>query len=138
MIRVPGRKERGVIFTTVTELPPYGRLERKERERPSGSGLERSKDETADAEKKSKGPKEGNMRRKQQEEKGEEKKNQEVVDTTKYFKIVETDMKLEADTSLNVENAILLVFAQHNLHTFRQTVCEQVRCQMWVLGTGVT
>lgn len=137
MIRVPGRKERGVIFTTVTELPPYGRLERKERERPSGSGLERSKDETADVEKKSKGPKEGNMRRKQQEEKGEEKK-QEIADATKYFKIVETDMNLEADTSLNVENAMLLAFAQHNLHMFRQTVCEQVRCQMWVLGTGVT
>lgn len=47
MMRVPARKESGVIFTTVTELPPNGRLERSERERPSGSGLERSKDETA-------------------------------------------------------------------------------------------
>lgn len=47
-------------------------------------------------------------------------------------------MNLEADTSLNVENAILLALARHNLHMFRQTVCEQVRCQMWVLGTGVT
>lgn len=46
MMRVPGRKESGVIFTTVTEPPPNERLERSERERPSGSGLERSKDET--------------------------------------------------------------------------------------------
>lgn len=45
MIRVPGRKESGVIFTTVTELPPNARLDRSERERPSGTGLERSKDE---------------------------------------------------------------------------------------------
>lgn len=64
------------------------------------------------------------------------KKNQEIADTTKYFKMVEVN--LEADTSLNVENAILLAFTRHNLHMFRQTVCEQVRCQMWVLGTGVT
>lgn len=46
MIFVPGRKDRGVILTTVTELPPDERLERSERERPSGSGLQRSKDET--------------------------------------------------------------------------------------------
>lgn len=85
MIRVPGRKERGVIFTTVTELPPYGRLERKERERPSGSGLERSKDETADVEKKNKGPKEGNMRRKQQDEKGEGEKTGDC----RYYKILQ-------------------------------------------------
>ena len=50
MMRVPGRKERGVIFTTVTELPPNERLERSERERPSGSGLLCSKDETAGSE----------------------------------------------------------------------------------------
>lgn len=61
MMRVPGRKESGVIFTTVTELPPNGRLERSERERPSGSGLERSKDETAcsEREREGRGPKEG-------------------------------------------------------------------------------
>lgn len=47
MIRVPGRKDRGVIFTTVTVLPPNEQLERSERERPSGSGLQRSMDETA-------------------------------------------------------------------------------------------
>lgn len=47
MMRVPGRKESGVIFTTVTELPPNERLERSERDRPSGTGLDRSKDETA-------------------------------------------------------------------------------------------
>lgn len=47
MMRVPGRKDSGVIFTTVTELPPKERLERSDRERPSGSGLQRSKDETA-------------------------------------------------------------------------------------------
>lgn len=45
MMRVPGRKESGVIFTTVTEVPLNERLERSERERPSGSGLQRSKDE---------------------------------------------------------------------------------------------
>lgn len=59
MMRVPGRKESGVIFTTVTELPPKGRLERSERDRPSGSGLERSKDETAGSERAGRGPKEG-------------------------------------------------------------------------------
>lgn len=46
MMRVPGRKDSGVIFTTATELPPNERLERSERDRPSGNGLERSKDET--------------------------------------------------------------------------------------------
>lgn len=45
MMRVPGRKDSGVIFTTVTELLPNGRLERIERDRPSGSGLERSREE---------------------------------------------------------------------------------------------
>lgn len=46
MMRVPGRKDSGVIFTTVTELLPNDRLERSERERPSGNGLQRSRDET--------------------------------------------------------------------------------------------
>lgn len=46
MMRNPGRKESGVIFTTVTEVPPNERVERSERERPSGSGLLRSKDDT--------------------------------------------------------------------------------------------
>lgn len=46
MMRVPGRKESGVIFTIVTELPPKERLERSERERPSVSGLQCSRDET--------------------------------------------------------------------------------------------
>lgn len=50
MMRVPGRKDSGVIFTTVTELIPIGRLERSERDRPSGSGLERSRDETEGSE----------------------------------------------------------------------------------------
>lgn len=54
MIRVPGRKDRGVIFTTVTVLPPNEQLERSERERPSGSGLQRSIDETAGTKKKKK------------------------------------------------------------------------------------
>lgn len=73
MMRVPGRKESGVIFTTVTELPPKERLERSERERPSGSGLDRSKDETAGSERAGRGPKEGNIKRKQKE--GREKKD---------------------------------------------------------------
>lgn len=46
MMRIPGRKDSGDIFTTVTELLPNGRLERSERDRPSGSGLERSREET--------------------------------------------------------------------------------------------
>lgn len=46
IMRVPGRKDSGVIFTTVTELPPKERVERSERERPSGSGLQRSSEET--------------------------------------------------------------------------------------------
>lgn len=50
MIRVPGRKDSGVIFTTVTELVANGRLERSERDRPSGSGLERSREETEGSE----------------------------------------------------------------------------------------
>lgn len=66
MTRVPGRKERGVILTTMTELPPNERLERSERERPSGSGLERSKDETADLERAGNSPKEGDVKRKQE------------------------------------------------------------------------
>lgn len=49
MMRVPGRKDSGVIFTTVTELLPNGRLERSERDRPSGSGLERSREETEES-----------------------------------------------------------------------------------------
>lgn len=85
MIRVPGRKERGVIFTTVTELPPYGRLERKERERPSGSGLERSKDETADAEKKSKRSKRGKYEKKTTGGKRKGKKN---PGDCRYYKIL--------------------------------------------------
>lgn len=72
MMRVSGRKESGVIFTTVTELPPKERLERSERERPSGSGLERSKDETAGSEKAGRCPKEGDVKRKQKG--GSEKK----------------------------------------------------------------
>lgn len=39
MIRVPGRKESGVILTTETVLLGNGRIQRKDRERPSGSGL---------------------------------------------------------------------------------------------------
>lgn len=58
MMRVPGRNESGVIFTTVTEIPPNERLDRSERERPSGSGLERSKEETAGSERACRGPKE--------------------------------------------------------------------------------
>lgn len=50
MMRVPGRKDSGVIFTTVTELVGNGRLERSERDRPSGSGLERSREETEGSE----------------------------------------------------------------------------------------
>lgn len=46
MMRVPGRKDSGVIFTTVTEPPPKERVERSERERPSGRGLQRSREET--------------------------------------------------------------------------------------------
>lgn len=61
MMRVPGRKESGVIFTTVTELPPNERVERSERDRPSGSGLDRSKDETAGSERASRGPRERAM-----------------------------------------------------------------------------
>ncbi|TNN80031.1 hypothetical protein EYF80_009680 [Liparis tanakae] len=57
-MRVPGRKESGVIFTTVTELPPKERLDRSERDRPSGSGLQRSRDETAGSERASRGPEE--------------------------------------------------------------------------------
>lgn len=70
MMRVPGRKETGVIFTTGTELPVNERLERNERERPSGSGLLRSKDETAGSnrEKASRGPEEGDMKRKDDKE----------------------------------------------------------------------
>ena len=48
--RVPGMKDSGVIFTTVTDPPPNERVERSERERPSGRGLQRSDDETTDTE----------------------------------------------------------------------------------------
>lgn len=75
MMRVPGRKETGVIFTTGTELPPNERLERSERDRPSGNGLLRSKDETAGSERErerekggtGRGPEEGDMKRKRAE-----------------------------------------------------------------------
>lgn len=61
MMRVPGRKESGVIFTMVTELPPKERLERSERDRPSVSGLQCSKDETEgpERERPSRGAREG-------------------------------------------------------------------------------
>lgn len=74
MMRVPGRKESGVIFTTVTELPPKERLERSERERPSGSGLERSNDETAGSERAGRGPKEGVRGEKKKRGEGEKDK----------------------------------------------------------------
>ena len=46
-MRVPGRKDRGVIFTTVTGAPHGNDLvERSDRDRPSGRGLQRSEDET--------------------------------------------------------------------------------------------
>ena len=48
--RVPGMKDSGVIFTTVTDPPPNERVERSERDRPSGRGLQRSDDETTDTE----------------------------------------------------------------------------------------
>lgn len=63
MMRVPGRKESGVIFTTVTELPPNPRVERSERERPSGTGLERSNDETAGSKRAGRGPQEGDVKK---------------------------------------------------------------------------
>lgn len=75
MIRVPGRKDRGVIFTTVTVLPPNEQLERSERERPSGSGLQRSMDETAGTKKVGRGGK-----------KKEEKENADSGKT--FFKIL--------------------------------------------------
>lgn len=81
MMRVPGRKERGVIFTTVTELPPNPRLERSERERPSGTGLERSNDETAGSKRAGRGPNEGDVKRKRGE--GEKKKAKGNGDTLK-------------------------------------------------------
>lgn len=129
MMRVPGRKESGVIFTTVTELPPNGRLDRSERERPSGSGLERSKDETACSERE----------RRQRSERGKtwevnsrrgtrKKKTQGNGDTRKHSKIVETDKNFKAEGNLNVETAILLAFAQQELHVCTLIVCEQVSC----------
>ncbi|KAA8590173.1 hypothetical protein FQN60_014107 [Etheostoma spectabile] len=60
-----GRKDSGVIFTTVTGLPLNDRLERNERERPSGSGLQFPEDETGGSERASGGPKERDMKRKQ-------------------------------------------------------------------------
>lgn len=64
MMCIPGRKDSGVIFTTVTELPPNERLERNERDRPSGNGLLRSSDETAgmERERTGKDPKEEETR----------------------------------------------------------------------------
>lgn len=70
MMRMPGRKESGVIFTTVTELPPNERLERSERERPSGSGLERSREETAGSESEREEPNEGGEERRGQKRRG--------------------------------------------------------------------
>lgn len=83
MMRVPGRKESGVIFTTVTEVPPNERLERSERERPSGSGLQRSKDETAGSEREGRGPKEGDEKKKTKGGEGKkDEKGMEIPENT--------------------------------------------------------
>lgn len=89
MMRVPGRKERGVIFTTVTELPPNERLERSERDRPSGSGLDRSKDETAGSERASRRPKE----REWYEKKSKRRRGREKKKTKKGMEIPKNTQK---------------------------------------------
>lgn len=85
MMRVPGRKESGVIFTTVTELPPNERLERNERERPSGSGLLRSKDETAGSERAGRGPKEGDVKRNNRRGKQKRQKGMEIPENIQKY-----------------------------------------------------
>lgn len=90
MMRVPGRKDTGVIFTTGTELPPNERVERSERERPSGSGLLRSKDETAGSQKRERereragrGPEDGDIKRRRRGGKGEKRQQRmEIPENT--------------------------------------------------------
>lgn len=86
MMRVPGRKESGVIFTTVTELPPKERLERSERERPSGSGLERSKDDTAGSKRAGRGPKGGGHEKKRGGRKKDKREWRYQKNTQKMWK----------------------------------------------------
>lgn len=93
MMRVPGRKESGVIFTTGTELPPNERLERSERERPSGSGLERSKDETAGTESAGRGPEDKRHDKKTRSGGGEEKKTKREW---RYQKILKNSGKIKS------------------------------------------
>lgn len=112
MMRVPGRKESGVIFTTVTELPLKERLDRSERERPSGSsGLQRSKDETAGSERACRGPKEKQEEGRGTKENGDTKKN-----TLKNRGKIKADMNSKAERNVNVEctckKATLSAFSQ--------------------------
>lgn len=104
MMRVPGRKESGVIFTTVTGLPLNERLERNERERPSGSGLQCSKDETAGSERASGGPKERDMKRKQEEGRWKKDKREwKYQKTLKNSGKIKADMNFKAERNVNVK-----------------------------------
>lgn len=99
-MRVPGRKESGVIFTTVTGVPPNERLERSERERPSGSGLQRSKDETVGSERA--GSRCERRRREKRTREGT-KKTKGNGDTGKHSTIVEiikADMNFKAERNV--------------------------------------
>lgn len=123
-MRVPGRKESGVIFTTVTELPPKERLERSERERPSGSGLERSKDDTAGSKRAGRGPKGGDMKKREEGEK-RIKGNGDTRKTLKKCGKIKSRHDFEAERNVNVEcackNANLSAFAQHEYHVYTLT-----------------
>lgn len=94
MMRIPGRKESGVIFTTVTELPPNDRLERSERERPSGSGLQRSKDETAGSERVGRSAR-GRHEKKTREGRGEKRQKKGNGDTRKHSKCWKNEDRYE-------------------------------------------
>lgn len=91
MMRSPGRKESGVIFTTMTEVPPNERVERSERERPSGSGLLRSKDDTAGSKRAGRGPKEGDVKRNNRRRKQKRQRGMEIPENIQQQ---ETKLKL--------------------------------------------
>lgn len=130
MMRVPGRKESGVIFTTATELLPNERVERSERERPSGSGLQRSKDETVSSDRAGRGPNQGHVKRKQEERKRKkdekEWRNQKIL---KNCGKIKTDMNFQAERNVNVKCSCKNpVSFFHSWTNMCAPICEYVSC----------
>lgn len=130
MMRVPGRKESGVIFTTVTELPPNERVERSERERPSGSGLERSRDETAVSERAGRGPKEGenkSQRRKKKRQQGMEIP-EKTLNSGKIKSRYELKGRKKCECGMSVQKCNPVSLCTAGVTLVNTCTCERVSC----------